>query len=95
MGYPLPVIEGQVEAHARLERTHALLIRGREGMRTVLEPHLGAAYALERANNIAQALVFQDVEPRSVVFEMLRHVPCELRTRLADLVTHAWLESAN
>jgi hypothetical protein len=50
---------------------------------------------LERANNIAQALVFEDVEPRTVALEMLRQVPRELRTSLAELVTLAWLEDAN
>jgi hypothetical protein len=31
--------------------------RLRERVRSVLEPHLGASRALERANNIVQALV--------------------------------------
>jgi hypothetical protein len=79
----------------RSERTYAVLIRGRERVREVLEPHLGACCALERANNIAQALVFEDVEPRTVALEMLRQVPRELRVSLAELVTLAWLEDAN
>jgi hypothetical protein len=79
----------------RSERTYAVLIQGRERVRDVLEPHLGAACALERANNIAQALVFEDVEPRTVALEMLRQVPRELRISLADLVTRAWLGDAN
>ncbi|MFT3923189.1 MAG: hypothetical protein QM778_11710 [Myxococcales bacterium] len=81
----------------RSERTYAVLIRGRERVRDVLEPHLGASCALERANNIAQALVFEDVEPRLVALEMLRQVPRELRSNLAEQVTRAWLDepSAN
>jgi hypothetical protein len=76
---------------ARRERTYAVLIQGRERVRDVLEPHLGASCALERANNIAQALVFEDVEPRGVALEMLRTLPRELRANLAELVTRAWL----
>ncbi len=76
----------------RSERPYEVLIRGRERVREVLEPHLGAACALERANNIAQALVFDDVEPRVVALEMLRQIPRELRLKLAELVVCAWLD---
>lgn len=88
-------VESPHSESAREERTYAVLIRGRECVRSVLEPHLGASSALERANNIAQALIFVDVEPRQVALEMLRQVPMDLRLSLADLVTRAWLESAN
>jgi hypothetical protein len=84
-----------IEETARRERTYAVLIRGRERVRCVLEPHLGASCALERANNIAQALVFEDVEPLGVATEMLRSVPRELRSRLAAQVTRVWLEEAS
>jgi hypothetical protein len=74
----------------RQEHSYAWLIQGRERVRTVLEPHLGPVHALERANNIAQALVFADTEPRCVAFEMLRQVPSEMRAALAEAVTRAW-----
>jgi hypothetical protein len=77
----------------RAERTYAVLIRGRERVRSVLEPHLGPAHALERANNIAQALVFGDSEPRGVAFEMLRTLPSDVRTALAEAVDRAWVTS--
>jgi hypothetical protein len=70
-----------------------VLIRGRERVRSVLEPHLGPAHALERANNIAQALVFGDSEPRGVAFEMLRTLPSDVRTALAEAVDRAWVTS--
>jgi hypothetical protein len=79
----------------RQERSYAWLIQGRERVRTVLEPHLGPAQALERANNIAQALVFADAEPRCVAFEMLRQVPSEVRDSLAEAVKQAWAQSAS
>jgi hypothetical protein len=79
-----------VEAE-RVEHTYAVLIRGRERVRSVLEPHLGPAHALERANNIAQALVFGDTEPRGVAFEMLRTLPSEVRSELAEAVDRAWV----
>ena len=49
--------------------------------------------ALERANNIVQALAFDDLEPQRVAFEMLRQVPEAERTLLANLVMRAWLSS--
>lgn len=66
-------------------------MRGRERVRDVLEPHLGAQTALERANNIVQALAFDDVEPQRIAFDMLRQVPEEERVTLALLVSRAWL----
>ena len=77
----------------RVEHTYAVLIRGRERVRSVLEPHLGPAHALERANNIAQALVFGDTEPRGVAFEMLRTLPSDVRSQLAEAVNRAWLSN--
>lgn len=78
------------EEAERPERSYAVLIQGRERVRSVLEPHLGPVHALERANNIAQALVFADTEPRGVAFEMLRTLPSDMRTALADAVKQAW-----
>ena len=69
---------------------YAALIEARERVRRVLEPHLGPAFALERANNITQALVFDDTEPAFVAREMLRHMPSEQRGPLADAVSLAF-----
>ena len=74
------------------ERPHAVLVRGRERVRDVLEPHLGPAHALERANNIAQALALEDAEPREVAYEMLRQLPSETRRELACAVQRVWLD---
>jgi hypothetical protein len=71
-------------------RPYAALIRGRERVRSVLEPHLGPMHALERANNIVQALVYEDTATHPVALEMLRHVPRELRCELATAVAHAF-----
>jgi hypothetical protein len=67
-------------------------MRGRERVRDVLEPHLGREHALERANNIAQALALEDAEPEAVAFEMLRQLPTETRQRVAVAVRSAWLQ---
>ena len=89
------VLQDQREPKPRLfrsELSYAVLVRGRERVRDALEPHLGPQHALERANNIVQALALDDVEPQRVAFEMLRQVPEETeRTLLANLVTRAWL----
>ena len=75
------------------ERSLAILMRGRERVRDVLEPHLGSERALERANNIAQALALEDAEPEEVAFEMLRNLPGETRRSLAFAVRRAWLRA--
>jgi len=74
----------------RVQLPYAALIRARERVRRVLEPHLGEVHALERANNITQALVFDDAEPSHVAREMLRHVPSEERSALAEAVGNAF-----
>jgi hypothetical protein len=92
------VLEDQRDPKAkalRSELSYAVLVRGRERVRDALEPHLGAQHALERANNIVQALALDDVEPQRVAFEMLRHVPETDRQRLATLVTRAWLANVS
>jgi hypothetical protein len=81
----------QDDAEACRERSCALLMRARERVRDVLEPHLGPLHALERANNIAQALALEDAQPDVVAFEMLRQLPGEARQTLAAAVRRAWL----
>ena len=60
-------------------------------VRDVLEPHLGANCALERANNIAQALALEEAQPDAVAFEMLRQLPGDERRQLAAAVRREWL----
>jgi len=69
---------------------YTALIAARERVRLVLEPHLGPQHALERANNITQALVFDDEEPAFVAREMLRHMPSEQLVPLAEAVQRAF-----
>lgn len=76
---------------ARAELSYSVLVRGRERVKDALAPHLGPQHALERANNIVQALALDDIEPGRVAFEMLRQVPEAERGLLADLVARAWL----
>ncbi|MDB4989632.1 MAG: hypothetical protein JWN04_4810 [Myxococcaceae bacterium] len=84
---------GWLDLHGRTqgERSHAVLLLGRERVRDVLAPHLGDSRALERANNIAQALALEDAQPDAVAFEMLRQVPADARRRLAAEVRRQWL----
>ena len=65
-------------------------MHGRERVRSVLEPHLGPVHALERANNITQGLVYEGTRAHPVALEMLRQLPGDLRSALADAVDHAW-----
>ena len=78
------------KARSRSELSYSVLVRGRERVRDVLEPHLGPQHALERANNIVQALALDDVEPERIAFEMLRQFPEPERALLANLVMRAW-----
>jgi hypothetical protein len=80
-----------LRASTRSELPYSVLVRGRERVRGVLEPHLGPMHALERANNIVQALAFDDLEPQRVAFEMLRQLPEAERSVVANLVQRAWL----
>jgi hypothetical protein len=95
MGTHTESFEGDVtygaESARFRERSRAVLLLGRERVRDVLEPHLGKACALERANNIAQALALEEAQPDDVAFEMLRKLPGEERKKLAAAVRREWL----
>jgi hypothetical protein len=82
-------------SQTRRQRDYAVLMRGRERVRSVLEPHIGPENALERANNITQGLVYEDSRAHPVALEMLRQFPCEMREKLAAAVQHAWLEGVD
>lgn len=73
------------------ERSFAGIMAGRERVRFVLEPVLGPQQALERANNIVQALALARAEPLLVALDMLRLVPEDRRVLLAVAVRDAWL----
>jgi len=62
----------------------------RERMCALLEPHLGAADALERANNIAQFLLLDDRDPHASVRTMLRVLTRDLQASLADQICQTW-----
>lgn len=66
---------------------------GRDRITRVLEPHLGPSSALERANNIAQALVLGSEDPVNIALEMLEKLELSNTPRLAAEVSQAWLSS--
>ena len=72
---------------------YVVLMRARERVRGALEPHLGPVQALERANNITQALVLDHAEPERVAFDMLRQLPRDARRRIAEEVLSEWNRS--
>ena len=67
---------------------------GRDRITEVLKPHLGADYALERANNIAQALVLGAGSPTDVALEMLRYTTVNNKVKVAVEVGRAWTSIA-
>ncbi len=63
---------------------------GRDLIIEVLKPHLGHDTAMERANNIAQALVLGAGSPTDVALDMLRHTRVNDKLRIAVEVDRAW-----
>ncbi len=68
----------------------ANIMLGRDRMKAVLEPLLGAELALERANNIAQVLVFAADDVSGVALGMLRSTGLTDPRAVADEVARAW-----
>ena len=77
-----------------MARRDILRIRiGRDRITEVLEPHLGPSSALERANNIAQALAFTDADPTCVAREMLGKTGLRNTSEVAAKVCQVWISS--
>ncbi len=70
--------------------TSRSIMVGRDRMSAVLEPLLGFELALERANNIAQVLVFSADDVAGVAFGMLVSTGLADARRVADQVAQAW-----
>jgi hypothetical protein len=68
------------------------LFLARDRVRNVLEAHLESQLALERANNIAQALVFEVEDPVEVALAMLRNEPIDNIDDVVQQVAEAWRE---
>jgi hypothetical protein len=66
------------------------IMAGRDRMSAVLEPLLGFELARERANNIAQVLLFNADDAVRVAFGMLRGTGLENPLSVAEQVTLAW-----
>lgn len=62
----------------------------RDNIRAALTPHLGPNLALERANNIAQALVMGSEDIRGIILDMLRNTGAEDIETMVTQVVHAW-----
>ncbi len=68
---------------------HSILV-GRDRITEVLNAHIAPRDALERANNIAQALVTGSRDPARVAFDMLRHLDIGDPCGVAAQVGEAW-----
>lgn len=66
------------------------LFLARDRVRNVLEAHLESQLALERANNIAQVLVFEVEDPVAVALAMLRNEPIDNIDDVVQQVAEAW-----
>ena len=62
----------------------------RDNIQAALSPHLGSYLALERANNIAQALMIGSNDIRAITLEMLRNTGAEDIEKLVSQVVRAW-----
>lgn len=70
-------------------RTSSIL-RARDRVRAVLVPFLGAQLAAERANNIAQVLIFNAEHPAWVALGMLEGLGLPDPVMVAGQVGLAW-----
>ncbi|MBN1655602.1 MAG: hypothetical protein JXA30_17680 [Deltaproteobacteria bacterium] len=68
------------------------LFLARDRVKTVLEAHLEKQLALERANNIAQVLVFEVDDPADVALAMLRNQHIDNINDVVSQVAEAWYE---
>ena len=82
------LFERTVGVHSKAE-----LIEARERIRAVLEPELGRLSALERANNITQALSLSERAPLDVALALLGSIQAQRRPATARAVDHAWRQA--
>jgi len=87
----LPVVVIKKEAMNVMSSDFELIRIGRDRMTEVLKPYLGPNLALERANNIAQALVFGCEDPTHVALEMLNRTGINNTSAVAAEVGRAWM----
>ncbi len=66
------------------------ILAGRDRMSSVLSRFLSRELALERANNIAQALVFCPEDPERMALRMLRSTELANVENIAKEVADAW-----
>jgi len=62
----------------------------RDNIQAALTPHLGSNLALERANNIAQAMMMGSNDIRAITLEMLRNTGAKDIESLVSQVVRAW-----
>ena len=62
-------------------------------MNDVLARYLEPSHAMERANNIAQALVFGAEDPAHIAYEMLNNLGLSNTLAVAAEVGRAWILS--
>jgi hypothetical protein len=68
----------------------AQLFLARDRVKDVLETYLESSIALERANNIVQALAFEDDDPVDVAGEMLKNQKIDNINAVILRVAEAW-----
>jgi hypothetical protein len=66
------------------------ILAGRDRISEVLSRFLEDELALERANNIAQALLFSTEEPEEIALQMLRGTGLTNLQQVARAVSQAW-----
>jgi len=76
--------------HENLKRDFSYVLRGRDRVTDVLLPYLVSWLAMERANNIAQALGGGCVDQVSAVIHMLRNTGIDDLEKVTKEVVYAW-----
>jgi hypothetical protein len=70
------------------------ILVGRDRITTILNTYFAPQDALERANNIAQVLLYSSDDPAQVALEMLRRLDISDRIKVAVQVGEAWTSNS-
>lgn len=73
-----------------MQTTLDRILIGRDKISEILNTYFAPQEALERANNIAQVLLYSSDDPTHVALEMLNRLDVRDRFRVAAQVGEAW-----
>lgn len=73
-----------------IDSDFSCILKGRDSLEEVLLRYLDSQLALERANNIAQVLQYDDENKAEIVLDLLRNTKIKNVTKVTNDLIHAW-----